>query len=100
MAAEVIAIEVKQYVGPDGLRTLVPRAVGQTAAAERRKRPRESRQWDQASLLGEIEAKHGPAEAKVARELMEWARAHGLRFWFGRGAGGWGPVLDYAGHQY
>ena len=25
MAAEVIAIEVKQYVGPDGLRTLVPR---------------------------------------------------------------------------
>lgn len=41
MAAEVIAIEVKQYIGPAGLRTLVPRAIGQTAAAETRKRPGE-----------------------------------------------------------
>ncbi len=51
MAAEVIAIEVKQYVGPDGLRTLVPRVIGQTAAAETRKGPREKRRWDEASLL-------------------------------------------------
>ena len=51
MAAEVIAIEVKQYVGPDGLRTLVPRAIGQTAAAETRKGSREKRQWDEASFL-------------------------------------------------
>ena len=36
MTAEVIAIEVKQYVGPEGLRTLVPRVIGQTAAAEAR----------------------------------------------------------------
>ena len=35
--AEVIAIEVKQYVGPDGTRTLVPRVIGQTAEVEARK---------------------------------------------------------------
>lgn len=35
--AEVIALEVKQYVA-DGLRTLVPRVIGRTTAAERTKR--------------------------------------------------------------
>ena len=54
MTAEVIAIEVKQYVGPDGLRTLVPRVIGETAAAEARKGSREKRQWDEATFLEEI----------------------------------------------
>ena len=35
--AEVIAIEVKQYVGADGTKTLVPRVIGQTAEVEARK---------------------------------------------------------------
>jgi hypothetical protein len=100
MDAEVIAIEVKQYVGPEGLRTLVPRAIGQTAAAETRKGSREKPRWDEESLLGELEAKHGPAEAKVARELFQWARVQRLRFWWGTGKGGSGPVLDHAGHWY
>jgi hypothetical protein len=101
MAAEVIAIEVKQYVGPDGLRTLVPRAIGQTAAAETRKGWSEKYQWDEASVLGEIAAKQGPAEAEVARELIEWARARRLRFSWGTSKRGqWCPVLDYAGWQY
>src|SRR5207237_3954712 len=32
--AEVIAIEVKQYLSSDGMRTLVPRVIGQTAEVE------------------------------------------------------------------
>lgn len=96
MAAEVIAIEVKQYVGPDGLRTLVPRAIGQTAAAETRKR------WDEASFLRELETKRGPAEARAAHELIEWARGQLLRLWWGTGEieGSFGPVLDHAGQPY
>jgi hypothetical protein len=100
MAAEVIAIEVKQYVGPEGLRTLVPRVIGQTAAAETRKGPRENGRWDEASLLRELEAQHSPAEANVARELIEWARVQRLRLWWGKGKGGFGPVLDHAGQPY
>ena len=102
MAAEVIAIEVKQYVGPDGLRTLVPRAIGQTAAAETRKRPREKRQWDEASFLAELEAKRGPADAQVGRELLEWARVYLPRFSWGTGMaeGFFIPVLDHAGQNY
>jgi hypothetical protein len=100
MAAEVIAIEVKQYVGPEGLRTLVPRVIGQTAAAETRKGPREKGRWDEASLLRELEAQHSPAEANVARELIEWARVQRLRLWWGTGKGGFGPILDHAGQPY
>jgi hypothetical protein len=100
MAAEVIAIEVKQYVGPEGLRTLVPRAIGQTAAAETRKRSPEAHRWDEASLLRELEKSQGPAEAQVARELIEWTRVQRLRPWWGTGRGGFGPVLDHAGQQY
>ena len=100
MAAEVIAIEVKQYVGPEGLRTLVARVVGQTAAAEMRKDSRDKPRWDEESLLRELEATHGPSEANVLRELIEWARVHRLRPWWGTGKGGFGPVLDHAGQTY
>jgi len=102
MAAEVIAIEVKQYVGPEGLRILVPRVIGQTAAAETRKRSREQRRWDEASFLQDLEEKRGAGEARAARELIEWARDRRLRLWWSRGTiqGGFGPVLDLAGQQY
>lgn len=102
MAAEVIAIEVKQYVGPDGLRTLVPRAIGQTAAAETRRGSREKRQWDEASFLEEIEAKRGAEDARVARELIEWARVQLPRLTWGTGrlTGSFFPVRDHGGRNY
>jgi len=37
--AEVLAVEIKQFVG-EGMKTLVPRVMGQTAEAEKKKRPR------------------------------------------------------------
>jgi hypothetical protein len=100
MDAEVIAIEVKQYLGPDGLRTLVPRVIGQTAAAETRKG--EKRQWDEASFVKELDAKRGTEEARVARELIEWARIQLPRFWWGTGmkTGSFIPVLNHAGREY
>jgi hypothetical protein len=102
MTAEEIAIEVKQYVGPEGLRTLVPRAIGQTAAAETRKQQPVKRQWDEASFLAELEAKRGSAEVQVARELIEWARVELPRFTWSKGAlvGSFFPVLDHAGWDY
>lgn len=100
MDAEVIAIEVKQYLGPDGLRTLVPRVIGQTAAAETRKG--EKRHWDEASFLKELDGKRGTEEAQVARELIEWARVQLPRFTWGTGmkTGSFIPVLDHGGWEY
>lgn len=100
MDAEVIAIEVKQYLGPDGLRTLVPRVIGQTAAAETRKG--EKRQWDEPSFFEELGKRRGSEEVQVARELVKWAGDQQLRFWWGAGmkTGSFIPVLDHGGREY
>lgn len=104
MTAEVLAIEVKQYVGrEDGLRTLVPRMVGQTAAAETRKASRERRKWDETSLLTEIEETKGEAELRAAQGLLDWARGRpGMRFWWSSGAmsGSCFPYFKHAGYKH
>jgi hypothetical protein len=93
---EVLAVEVKQYVG-GGHQTLVPRLIGQTEAARQAKGAREGRQWDKASILEEIATTRSNEEAEVAARIFAWAENRGdLRFWFGKGrtAGGFQPVLD------
>jgi hypothetical protein len=48
--AEVIGIEINQYVG-EGMKTLVPRVVGATAEAQQRKGHTSSaRRWDEKSF--------------------------------------------------
>lgn len=102
MVAEVIAIEVKQFVGPDGLRTLVPRVIGQSAAAESRKGSREKRQWDEESFLDEIESRRGEVDARLSRDLIDWSRPRFPRFTWGTGitVGSFFPILDHAGENY
>ncbi|HEX8244972.1 MAG TPA: hypothetical protein VF541_15795 [Longimicrobium sp.] len=53
--AEVLAIEIRQFTG-EGLRTLVPSVIGQTAAAEGRKKPGSTgrRQWDEQSFFAGV----------------------------------------------
>ena len=103
--AEVIAIEVKQYIGAEGARTLVPRVIGQTAAVEARKGVRASgprRQWDEQSLFADLLERRGPAETRVARELYDWVVDRGWRSTFGTGNldGSWIPVLTANGRGH
>lgn len=95
--AEVVAVEVRQYVG-GSLRTLVPRVVGQTVQAERKKEGarREARQWDEASFLTTLEAERGADERAAAEAVLSWAAERGLRVWWGRGRtyGSFFPMLD------
>jgi hypothetical protein len=103
--AEVIAIEVKQYLSIDGMRTLVPRVIGQTAEVEARKGRRTTAgrgRWDEQSLFAEIAEKRGEDEARVARELYDWAAAHGWRPTFGSGKvdGSWVPVVEALGREH
>lgn len=101
--AEVLALEVRQYVG-QGLKTLVPRVVGQTAEAQHRKTggARPSRQWDEASFLQELEARQGAKEARVAKAILEWAQSKKLRIWWGKGSqdGSFFPMLDVRDTQH
>lgn len=94
--AEVLAVEIKQFAG-EGLRTLVPRVIGQTAEAEQRKKPfGERRQWDEASFFNEFEQRGDRTGEAVARSFLAWARERGLRVWWGKGqkTGTFVPVLD------
>jgi hypothetical protein len=101
--AEVLAIEIKQYVGGN-LRTLVPRVIGQTVEAQQKKSgvPRESRQWDEPSFFEDLRARTGPDEAQVARHILEWARTNLHRFTWGTGKqhGSFIPVLYYKGMSH
>jgi len=102
--AEVLAVEVRQYVGDTGLRTLVSRVVGQTAQSEQKKSSvaRESRQWDEPSFLEALKARCGAVDLGLAVSIFEWAREQGLRFAWGAGRqdGSFFPVLDLDGFNH
>ncbi|WP_051340454.1 hypothetical protein [Azospirillum halopraeferens] len=76
--AVVIGIEIKQYVSDTGLRSLVPRVVGQTAASEAAKSERPARepitdeQWWAA-----FEAQHGAAMRQLGQAVVQsWAELY------------------------
>ncbi len=101
--AEVLAVEIKQYVGGD-LKTLVPRVIGQTVEAQQKKSggTRGGRRWDEASFFEDLRARRGKDEAAVARSLYDWALANLPRVTWGGGKndGSFVPVLDHKGAPY
>ncbi len=73
--AEVLAIEIKQYVSPqETQKTLVSKIIGQTAEAQQRKSrtTRERRQWDLHSFLLEYELRYGEFESEMIQLIYEW----------------------------
>lgn len=101
--AEVLAVEIKQYVGR-GLQTLVPRVLGQTAEAHQKKSigTREKRQWDEISFFRDMKERHSSEELMVARKIFEWAQHKNLRSSWGQGKrdGSFFPVFDHDGNWY
>jgi len=83
---EVLGVEVRRFEGPPGtdLRTIVPRVVGHTATADRKKRPggvRPKPQFPPISpdaLLGLLETAGGPPQRAKGERVLAWADARGL----------------------
>jgi hypothetical protein len=99
--AEVLAVEVRQFVG-EGVKTLVPKLVGQTAAAQQKKavaRSPDGPGWTEERFFDELNSQHGPEVAKVAREVLDWIRPRVTRVWWGRGNryGSMVPVTELDG---
>jgi hypothetical protein len=94
--AEVLAIEVRQYVG-HGLKTLVPNLLGAS------KLVRPSTRWDERTLFAALLERHGAGAVEVARSMLDWAASRTSRTWWGKGAqnGSFVPVLHANGvdHQ-
>jgi len=101
--AEVLAIEIKQFVGK-GLRTLVPRVIGQTAGAQNKKSSgiREKKQWDETIFFKDFEDRHNIEGGLVARKIFDWAQSRHLRNWWGEGKrdGSFFPIFDHNGIDY
>jgi hypothetical protein len=101
---QVIAIEIKRFASNDGHETLVPRVIGQTAAAQQAKSAggEPSRQWDEESFFAALAERGEPEVTTVARELFDWAKRRELRVWWGRGkqVGAMVPVLDVLGASF
>jgi len=102
--AEVLAVEIKQYVSQDlNLKTLVPRIIGQTTKAQDNKSTgsRSGGQWDEESFFKELEAKV-PEGVKPARAILEWAESKTSRIAWGTGKqyGTFSPTLDHKGRAH
>lgn len=100
--AEVLAVEVRQFVS-DGVTTLIPTLIGQTAEAAQRKgtTTTEGKQWNEADFFAALAAAK-PDDVPFARAVMDWSRQNGARIWWGRGktAGSLVPVFESNGRSY
>lgn len=81
--AEVLAVEVKKYVG-DNLKTLVPRVHGQTASAQQKKE-RDKTSWDKSTVFDEIESRTSEKKRRLARRIFDWAQGRGYRITWSSG---------------
>ena len=100
--AEVLAIEIKQYIGQKQ-KTLVPRVIGQTSKVLLKKSAsKEKREWDERSFLKELENRNGAEEAKVATQIMNWCKSNNLRLEYGSGkqSGSCFAMLDHKGQNH
>lgn len=97
---EILAIEIRQYVS-QGLKTLVPRVIGETTQAVLNK-ANQARQWDEAAFFEAIERQGDTAGAPVARAIFQWARDLGLGVEWGKGPkeGAFYPVVEHLGTSH
>ena len=96
--AEVLAVEIKQFVG-DGVRSLVPRIIGETYVAEVRKKGDEIS--TEATFFRELANRSNQREYRVAKHLFDWAVGRGGRLWWGGSKDkSFFPLWDYAGETY
>ncbi|MDB9314352.1 hypothetical protein PN462_14665 [Spirulina sp. CS-785/01] len=101
--AEVLAVEIKQYISlQDGLKTLVSNVIGQTAEAQQKKSStsRERRQWDEHSFLSEYKARYGEDEMHLVYEIYQWVvQSPDLQLQWGTGDtyGGFAAKLKHYG---
>ncbi|MEJ7632316.1 MAG: hypothetical protein WKF28_07395, partial [Rubrobacteraceae bacterium] len=103
--AEVLAVEIKQYVSQDSnLKTLVPRIIGQTVKAQDNKSvgAGAAKQWDETSFFDDLRKKRGVGEAAVAEKILDWSRRKATYVWWGKGKteGSFVPMLEHEGTKH
>jgi hypothetical protein len=99
--AEVLAVELRQYVG-QGLKTLVPRVFGQTAEADRRKTvSARGEAWTEPRFFEVLKTK-GSVDLTIGQNIYEWSQGKMSRILWGHGVlyGSFIPEFDFGGLTY
>lgn len=99
--AEVLAVELRQYVAGE-LKTLVPRVFGQTTEAEQRKSGSvRGEEWTEDRFFDVLKEK-GNTELAVGQAIYKWCREKAPKIWWGHGVqyGSFVPEFDSGGISY
>lgn|ERR1700754_702744 len=72
---EVLAVEIKQFVGGQQ-RGLVPRIIGKTAEAQQKKSIGPRSRMNEDEFFEALELQRSPDEVAVARRILDWCEAH------------------------
>jgi len=83
--AEVLGIEIRQYVGT-GVRTLVPSVIRSQKRAAAMGSSRTPIQWDQDSFMNALLDRQGPEAVVVAKKILEWGEQKKVEILWGRGS--------------
>lgn len=101
--AEVLAVEIRQYVG-QGLKTLVPRVIGLTAEAGRVKNPSAGprTRWNEESFLEDLAGRGHGDLVDTAKSLFAWAAVNlpAVRWNAGKDQAGVWFLLPHAGVKH
>ncbi|WP_306009788.1 hypothetical protein [Bacillus sp. MMSF_3328] len=82
--AELLAIEVKQFIG-NNLKSLVPRLIGQTSEAVQKKRTgTRGTPWDEDLFFEELQ-RTSPEDVNITKEILEWSKQNMSYIWWGAG---------------
>ena len=77
--AEVLAIEVRQFIGANNIRTMVPQVIGSTLSGEGRRNPDEILpQWDRESFLNNMRDQQKLDLVPVMTRILNWAAERAL----------------------
>lgn len=100
--AEILGLEIKQFVGKDNVKTLVPRVIGQTSTADTTKgvnKPN-GNNWNEDTFFTELATQRGAAEAALVKQLLDWLSPQISRIWFGSGRrGSMVPIFTHLGSE-
>lgn len=83
--AEVLGVELRQYVGGEHT-AYVPRIVGRTTSAVAAKTATGGQHWDEERFLDAARTRRPPAEVALVERLLADVRNRGTRFGWGKGA--------------
>lgn len=98
--AEVLAIEVRRYVGQD-MTAFVPIVYGRTEAAQQRKDPEAyEKSWTEIEFLDDLRQRHGEKSVEIAKSIATWAQAHKAVLSYGRGSKDVSMAVSFVGQGH